>query len=69
MTTPRHHSPRMGLQRVSERDLGSSGRRGAAVSLCVGVTGPRNPQPAGSMVLGSGPGFTTHVLCDLRQLT
>ena len=42
---------------------------GTAVSLCVGATGAGNPQPAGSMVLGSGPGFTTHVLCDLRQLT
>ena len=42
---------------------------GTAVSLCVGATGAGNPQPAGSMVLSSGPGFTTHVLCDLRQLT
>lgn len=66
-----HHSPRMSLQRVSGREMGGALGRGQGL-LCLYVSEVAravHSQSAGSMVLGLGPGFATHELCDLRQLT
>ena len=56
--------------RLWERNGGASGRGQGLLCLYVSeVAQAVHSQSPGSMVLGSGPGFATHELCDLRQLT